>query len=192
MRTLSCLLLAAVAVGVAGCSATQQETTIVPLPREDVVRVPTGDATADVRLQREDFIARADLDAPRAAVWEALPAVFTEIGLPQPVMDRTRWIAIVDQYTLTRTLGKQPLSRFLSCGHGMSGEHADTRRIRLTVRTTLQSSTPDRTVVLTRVEAVAHAIDGTSTAPTECTSRGPIENMIASGLRSRVAGGPDR
>jgi hypothetical protein len=188
MRSVVSLLVAA---GVAGCAASQRET-IVPLPREDVVRVPSGDAMTDVRIQRDDFITRSELEAPRAMVWETLPAVFAEIGLPHPVMDRTRWLATVDSYAIMRMLGKQPLSRFLSCGSGMSGEHANTRRIRLTVRTSLQSSDSDRTVVLTRVEAVAYPLDGTSTAPAECASLGPLEATIANGLRSRTGGGSDR
>ena len=191
MRNVSCLLVAASMAGLAGCAANPQET-ILPLPREDVVRVPTGDATADVRIQRQDFISRAELNAPRAMVWEVLPAVFTEIGLPQPIMDRTQWLALVDNHALIRRLGKEALSRLLLCGSGMSGENADTRRVRLTVRTLLESTTAERTVVLTRVEALAHALDGTSTAPAECTSRGTLEAMIANGLRSRVAGAPDR
>jgi hypothetical protein len=187
MRNVRFLLLAASAAGVTGCAASQRET-IVPLPRENVVRVPTGDATADVRLQREDFITRSEVNAARAMVWEVLPAVYTEIGLPQPVLDRSRWTATVDGHVIMRTLAKQRLSRFLSCGSGMTGEHADTRRIRLTVRTSLESPSPDRTVVLTRLEAVAQPLDGTSTAPAECTSRGQLEAMIANGVRSRVAG----
>jgi hypothetical protein len=52
----------------------------------------------------------------------------------------------------------------------------------------LESTTRDRTTALTRVEATAYALDGTSTAPAECTSRGLLEQMIRNGLRTRVGG----
>jgi hypothetical protein len=190
MPRATCLFLTATLLGVVGCASSQTDTT-VPVPREDVVRVTTGDGSAaDVRLQREDFIVRSEVNAARAAVWEAIPAVFAEIGLPAPVMDRASWIAAVEDHTIMRFLGKEALSRLISCGSGMSGEYANTRRIRLTVRTLLENPSPDRTIVSTRVEARAYAMDGTSTAPAECASRGPLEAMIRDGLRRRVSTGP--
>jgi hypothetical protein len=186
MRNASRVLVAATLAGLTGCTSTQQETSIVPVPREDVVRVQTGDATADVRLQREDFISKSELGAARTAVWEAIPEVYAEVGLPQPLMDRGKWTAAVENHVAMRLLGKQQMSRFLSCGSGMSGEHADTRRIRLTVRTMLESPSPEKTAALTRVEATAYALDGTSTAPAECASRGLLEQMIRDGLRRRL------
>jgi len=193
MRDASRVFVAAGLAALTGCTSTKQESTIVPVPREDVVRVQTGDATADVRLQREDFISKAELPAARAAVWEAIPEVYAEVGLPQPLMDRGKWTAAVQNHVVMRLLNKQQVSRFLSCGSGMSGEHADTRRIRLTVRTMLETPSPERTAALTRVEATAYALDGTSTAPAECSSRGLLEQMIREGLRRRLErGGADR
>lgn len=186
MRTLSAVLLT---VCVAACSSRQSSTTLIPVQSPEVVSVQTGDGTTkDVRIVREDFIAQTDISAPRAAVWAAVPAVYQELGLPAPKQDHTRLIAQVENFTVSRLLGNERLSKYLSCGAGISGDYADTRRIRLTVRTSLEAAGEGHTTVFSRVEAIATSTEGASAQPINCFSRGPLEAAIANKLRARVAG----
>jgi hypothetical protein len=168
--------------------ASRQGTVVLPDQTQETVTVTTSaGASSDVRITREDFTSRTEIDAPRHAVWTALPAVFQEIGLPKPDVDAARYIAAVD-HVASRTLAGMPMSKHLSCGAGISGAHADTRRIRLTVRTAVISVSEQKTAVQIRVDATATSTDGASAAPIRCTSRGALEALIATKLRDRAGG----
>lgn len=163
--------------------------TVVPVRTEETVAVSMPDGTAEVRITRDRFIARAELTGAREDLFRVLPGVFAEIGLPAPALDRTRWLATIQNQTVSGPLARQRLSHYLDCGRGIAGENADSRRVRLTVVTTLERIDAERTAVLTRVDATAHSMDGASAAPMPCSSRGPLETLIARGLQLRVAGG---
>jgi hypothetical protein len=159
--------------------------------RESTTRVTMqtseGGAATDHTLRREEFIAISQLPASRQAVWQHLRAVWDDVGLTEPVADQRAFSLSLIDLTITRRLGRTPLSAYLSCGSSMTGWNADTHRIRLTVRTVLERVTADTTRVHTRVDAVAHNTSGTSTAPTQCTSRGTLEDLIARRVRERLA-----
>ena len=150
--------------------------------------IVSGDATgtvADVRITREDYVPSAVLDAPRAKVWELLPAVYQELGLPEPGADRSTWtVAVVDHRT-SRRIGNMRMSTLISCGSDLTGQNADTHRIRMTVRTWLEAE-GEGTIARTRVEATASSTEGRASV-ISCTSRGELENRIAVTLGVHLA-----
>lgn len=163
--------------------------TVIPVRAEETVSVSMPDGTADVRITRENFIARAELTGTRENLFRVIPDVFEEIGLPAPAMDRTRWTATIQNQIVNGPLSRQRMSHYLDCGRSMAGENADTRRVRLTVVTALERVDAERTVLLTRIDATAHSVGGASAAPMPCSSRGPLETLIARGVQLRAAGG---
>ena len=150
--------------------------------------IVSGDATgtvADVRITREDYVPSAVLDAPRERVWELLPAVYEELGLPGPGADRSTWtVAVVDHRT-SRRIGSMRMSTLISCGSDLTGQNADTHRIRMTVRTWLEAA-GEGTIARTRVEATASSTEGRASLIT-CTSTGELENRIANTLGVHLA-----
>lgn len=150
--------------------------------------IVSGDATgtvADVRITREDYVPSAVLDAPRETVWELLPAVYEELGLPEPGADRSIWtVAVVDHRT-SRRIGSMRMSTLISCGSDLTGQNADTHRIRMTVRTWLEAE-GEGTIARTRVEATASSTEGRASV-ISCTSRGELENRIAVTLGVHLA-----
>lgn len=151
-----------------------------------VVSSGTGAQMMDVTIQRDDNMQSMVVDASRAAVWRVLPAVYEAVGLPEPAGDESIWTVAVQNHTAMRRLGGVGMSRIVECGRGMTGEHADTHRIRLSVRTWL-TPVGESTRVSTRVEAVAASVEGRG-GTLSCSSRGDLERRILTELRSRVEG----
>ena len=149
-------------------------------PRETSVIVTTDDGSAsyEVRLTREDYVARTDLDVPVERVFAALSEAYQRVGLPSPELDPAVYLATVDGYRVTRRLGDVPLSRYLECGSGMTGAYADTHRVRLFVSTALEPVGTGKTIVRTRVEATAAPTAGGGGTRT-CSSMGALELEIA-------------
>lgn len=145
-----------------------------------------GDQMMDVTLQRDDGTQTLIIDAPRDVVWRALPAVYQEVGLPEPAADQSIWTVAVQNHQAMRRIGRVGMSRILECGRGMTGENADTHRIRLSVRTWL-TQVGESTRVSTRVDGVATSVEGRGGSIT-CSSRGALEESIMDELRSRAGG----
>ncbi|HVE79818.1 MAG TPA: hypothetical protein VNA89_13195 [Gemmatimonadaceae bacterium] len=86
-----------------------------------------------------------------------------------------------------RTLGGSPLSRFVNCGSGMTGLHADTDRIYLSV-ISAATATPAGSLVETRVQAESQDITaGASADRVPCETTGALELQL-----HRRAGGKSR
>lgn len=160
-------------------------------PSERTISISTPDnaVNADIRMTRDEYLARDALLAPRDAVWAAVADAFEEVGLPAPQLDETRWTASVENHVVRRRLGDQRLSRYLECGSGMTGAYADERRIYMTVTMQLQEGeTAEETTIMTRVTAVAEQPSGVS-GTMSCSSRGSLEQTLANALQLEVLGG---
>jgi hypothetical protein len=161
-----------------------------PLDRHEADRTITVQTDAwrtDVSLRYRDDVAIVGVPAPRREVWEPLRLAWAEIGLPEPVLDRHGYSLTLANHLMTRRLGRTSLSNFLNCGTSVSGQVADTHRIRLTVRILLEAVSPDTTEIHTRVDAVATPIAGGSTASSVCSSRGVLEAQVASRVKYHLA-----
>jgi hypothetical protein len=178
------------ALVLAGAMAACAPATRSPLDRHEADRtitVQTDTWRTDVSLRYRDDVAIVDVPAPRREVWEPLRLAWAEIGLPEPVVDRSGYGLTLANHALTRRLGRTSLSNFLNCGTSVSGQVADTHRIRLSVRTMLEEVSPDGTEIHTRVDAVATPIAGGSTASSVCSSRGVLEAQLASRVKYHLA-----
>jgi hypothetical protein len=177
---------AALAAVAAACAPAAQS----PLDRHESDRTVTVQADTwrtDVTLRYRDHVAIADVPAPRREVWEHLTRAWEEVGLPEPVVDRSGYSLTVTNYAVTRRLGRTSMSNYLNCGSSLTGPIADTHRITLSVRTILEPASPDTTEVHTRVDAVATPTAGGSTASSVCSSRGVLEAQIASRVKYHLA-----
>lgn len=153
--------------------------------REDVVRVGGHDGRSTViPLIHDDFVTGGIVEASPEALWPLLPVVYEELGLPSPAADRSTWTVAVQNHALTRRLGNDRMSTLIECGSGLTGAHADTHRIRLSVRTWLEPA-PGGTGVRTRVEALASSLEGLANT-FHCSSRGELEMRIAVALQAHV------
>lgn len=154
------------------------------------IGVPTNDdgsGSVDLRITRDDVASGLTIPAPRAALWALIPAAYEAAGLPEPALDRGAWTARLQNHTATRRLGGDAMAYFLQCGNGPTGPHANSRRIRMTVQTALESLASGETRAHTRVDAIAISIEGAGAAPLQCASTGMLERRINRALRDGAA-----
>jgi hypothetical protein len=115
--------------------------------------VPGAFAVPAVTQVRADSVT---IDAPLDRAWTALVAVYEELDLPMAVHDQSVSQLGTGNYRVRRNrIGKDPLSRYLDCGDGLTGEYANVYDVRLELLTTLRRVETDRTVLLVHVQASA-------------------------------------
>jgi hypothetical protein len=170
----------------AGCATAETSPLARPTPDTQTVTVQGEEGSFEATLRRDDFVSRADLPAGRAAAWQHLQEVWAEIGLPEPLADRRSYTLVIANQLIQRRLGRTPLSAYLDCGSSMTGAHADTHRIRLTVQSMLERIDESATRLHTRVDATAQSTGGASAPVMQCSSRGSLEGLIARTLRERL------
>lgn len=115
--------------------------------------------------------------APIDRVWSVLPAVYDSLGIPVDRLDQARHIIGNTGFKLRRRLGGVSLTRYLDCGSAQGGPSAETYEVTLSVLTELQpieAGTSAATVVQATARPVTFAGE-----PTGCTSKGPLEQRIA-------------
>jgi hypothetical protein len=146
-----------------------------------------GAQVMEVSISRDDPALTRHFDASPEAIWRLLPAVYADVGLPAPALDEESLTVAVQDHVMMRRIGDERMSRLIDCGRDMSGDHADSHRIRLNVRTWVTGAAP-ATDVHTRVEATATSVEGRPGSIT-CTTRGRLEQNIAEALRTRLPAG---
>ncbi|MGH7444748.1 MAG: hypothetical protein ACREKM_07730 [Longimicrobiales bacterium] len=174
-------------VGLAACAAREPApTTRGPIEERVTITGADGAVHGEIRITRDDYIARERIDVPVDAVWDVLPAAYEAVGLPQPQLDRANGVALLEGHLARRRVGEERMSRLIECGSGMTGPYADRYRILLTVTTELRPD-GDATHVFTRVTAIGGNTSGTG-GDVQCVSRGRLEAMIAKALAAQVPG----
>lgn len=168
-------------VAVSACAGQTLEPAGAPRQAPVAVTTDDGSDSFSVRITREEFVARTDLEVPVERVFAALSEAYQRVGLPAPELDAGSYLVAVNDVRASRRLGGVPLSHYLECGSGVAGAYADTHRVRLFVNTALEAAGPDKTIVRTRVEATAAPTAGGGGTRT-CTSMGALELQIAEWL----------
>lgn len=131
--------------------------------------------------------ARVPVSAPPEKVWDALAAVYGQLGIPLTTIDRPNWRLGNQQLTRRQQLAGQRMSLYLSCGQNMSGLKADNDRIHLSVISAIRpAGTGGGSEVSTAVVATAQPIDGTSTDPSICATTGRLEQRIVTAVGEKL------
>ena len=131
-----------------------------------------------------------DIDAPPEKAWEALIQVVADLGVDVSGTDRASLTLNNPDFSSSRRLGDERLSRYLRCGSGMTGPNADRYRIRMNFRSQITPAPGGKSVVGTTIQAVGTNPEGTSNARVPCTSTHILESRIAEGLAELVGGAP--
>lgn len=170
----------------AGCTTGPVGLPAGPTTRRTVTDIQTAEGTVSVTQMIDSNVRTATVPAAPDAAWGLLPAVFEELGVPVSMVDpRTRALGTTE--TRVRRLGQARPSRYLDCGSGMAGQHADLYDVYLTVVTQLHPAAEGSTEVRTQLEASAKD-PGHGNNPVRCTSKGTLERAIVAELQKRLAG----
>jgi hypothetical protein len=167
-------------VTVAACGSQGGSGTAAPAPAPVVITDEREGALSGALGQRvilDDPTVGEPIAAPSGQAYQALIAVYSELGIPATVVNpNTGLVASVDRRVFGR-LGGTNLSRFLSCGESMTGARADQDRIVLSVVSRVRPDGADKSRVETRVVATATGVGGTSDRM-PCTTTGELEARI--------------
>jgi hypothetical protein len=126
------------------------------------------------------------LDASLDSIWRALPHAFESVGITLSHRDSGTGVVGNAGFKARRRLANTPLSRYLDCGSAQGVASADTYEIHLSVLTEVRAAGPQRTTLVTVVDATGQSINFKS-APIRCVSRGELENRIMDLVRAAVA-----
>ncbi len=158
----------------AGCGGTPMEQQ-VPVQRE------RGFARTLDTLGVEGIVL-----APAAKVWEALPAVLTDLGLDLNFREpATRRVGTCYQKLRLRLAGDL-LSTFVECGDSRGVPNADRYEVALTVLTTVMPTGANTSKVYTFVLGVGLDSSGALRDRLWCFSKGALEELIRSRVEERT------
>lgn len=124
---------------------------------------------------------------PRDSIFAALETTFRELKIPIEARDPQTGLLRNLDAEVSRRLGGQPLSRYLDCGRGFSGNNADFYRITLAISAWVEPAggAPER--LLVAIAASGRDPAGSRSAYSPCTSRGALEKRIAERVQELAA-----
>ncbi len=129
---------------------------------------------------------KAVVRASREAVWAKLPAAYEWLGVPLTDRDETAFRLGNLQLKARRALNGLPLRSIVDCGSDLNGEKAETYDIRLTLETTVAStSSPDVAELTTMVTAVGRS-PNFNNGEINCSTKGELERRILRFVRTQL------
>ncbi|MBM4187291.1 MAG: hypothetical protein FJ206_08275 [Gemmatimonadetes bacterium] len=119
------------------------------------------------------------------AVYAALPAAFAELGLTPKAVDPANRVLELKRHRLVRKLGKDALSRFLSCGDGLLGPNADSYYVYLTLTAQVTATPNGRSLLTLYFTADAVNVPGGQSDRLPCATTGLFEHRLVTKLQAR-------
>lgn len=135
----------------------------------------------------DSLATRFTVPGTRAATYEAVLAAFKALEVQPDLIDPARGMVGMTNVPKMRRLGRQPLSRLVSCGSGMMGPNADNWRVYLTVYAFVDPAAGDSTRLRVAVVGGAKDVAGSSTDAVPCASTGALEEQVGTRVRRTLA-----
>lgn len=185
-RNLAPGLLVATAVVVAGaaCASTPAS------GGSTVVSDPSAIVTSDARGRQitisHDGAVADSVPTTADSAFQALVRAYGELGIGTPLLDLRGRRVGDPRMTASRTFKGSPLSRFLSCGEGITGPRANNDRIMFSVVSESKPRPGGGALLETRVTAVAVDTGGRG-GQAQCTTTGELEELIHQAARTALS-----
>jgi len=122
----------------------------------------------------------------RDSIFTALSAVFAELKIPVEASNTDTGMLRNLSAQISRRLGGEPMSRYLDCGRGFSGNNADIYRIALAISVWVEPASGEAGRLLVAIAATGRDPSGSRSAFSACTSRGALERRIAAMVQARL------
>lgn len=116
----------------------------------------------------------------------AVRVVKHHVKLPVEQVDTVAKVVYNKRLIVSSRLAGQPMSRWLRCGTGLKGDHADTWRITLAYAVFVDSAAADASRIGVALFATARNTEGVSTSAVACASTGALEREIVGKVREVV------
>ena len=178
-----CLVLSM--AGTASCAAT---------PRGPDVSMPTERTVAvdDNNIYRTTVLpnAKAPVPAAPSRVFDAVKAVYEELGIPPGTHDPATGRVGNTDFWKSRRLGNEALSAYLNCGESFTGPVANNYRIYISLMSIVRPDGQGASELETAFSAQAQNMEGTSGDRISCGSTGRLEERIRKSVLLKVGSVP--
>lgn len=191
MRIHRALFLSLVA---AGCASTGSGSTgsgtpsIADRERVVVTGIDAEGGAVAVRVAGSGAVSTT-IDAPPAQVLAALRQAHAALGIPITLDDPPRLRLGNLDFHRTGSIGKMRMSRFVSCGDGITGPRADVYRIYLSLESIVVPAAGGASELRTALVASASGMAGGAPDRIPCGTTGVLEARIAELVRAQLARG---
>ncbi|HEX4934122.1 MAG TPA: hypothetical protein VFV33_13125 [Gemmatimonadaceae bacterium] len=143
----------------------------------------------DVPIMLDTMALEFPIAGPRDSIYAALTKVFQELRIPVQTANPKAGLLNNLNADISRRLGGEPVSRYLDCGRGFSGNNADYYRITLAVSAWVEPATGEPRKLMVAIAASGRDPSGTRSYYSQCTSRGDLEKRIARRVQEIVGPG---
>ena len=174
------------AVSTASCASSPGPD--VSLPSQRTVAVD------DSRVYRTTVAANARAAVPAAPsrTFDALKAVYEELGIPPGTNDPSSGRFGNTDFYKSRKLANDPMSTFLNCGESFTGAVANNYRIYMSLISQVRPDGKGGSELETAFSASAQNMEGSSGDRISCGSSGKLEERIRRGVLLKVGGPPSQ
>lgn len=157
----------------------------VPPMRRNPVEVFDQGRNAGVML--DSLALWEKVSAPRVTAFDAAVRVIRHhLKLEVEHADTIAKVVYNRRVTGVRRLVGQPNSRWLRCGMGLTGDHANQWRVTLAYAVFVEPVSPDTSRVGVALFATARNPEGVSTSAVACASTGALEREVINKVREVV------
>jgi hypothetical protein len=129
-----------------------------------------------------------EIPAPVGKAYHAMVAVFDELKIPVDMKDSSAHslvanLAIVKMHSLAGS----SISRWYSCGEGMTGPNADTYRITTAIAVFIDAKDASSSKLRAGSAAGGQDVQGNAKEPIQCFTKGTLEAFLVQKVRARLA-----
>ena len=129
----------------------------------------------------------ATIAAPPAVVWTAAKKVYAALGVQLTVDDPAAHQLGNPNFYASRQFAGQPMTKFVDCGNGMTGQKAATYRIYMSLLTTVESDGGSGARVHTTFVPMGQDVTEGSTDRIACGSKGTLEQYVLEQIAATAA-----
>ena len=179
-------ILLLVVAGTTSCASSGSPRTGISAPTERVV------ATDGDNIYRTTVRANPKVALPVAPsrAFEALKAVYAELGIPEVVSDPATGQVGNSNFYKSRQLADQPRSTYMDCGDSLTGPSADIYRIYISLISVVRPAGNGTSELETSFQASGRNMSGAAAERVACTSTGRFEERIQRMVLLKTGAGP--
>ena len=186
-RSLVVLALAAGMTAASGC-ASKPTPEPVAAPRTSTQRIESEGKNILLTTSPDAYVASSRLPNSPTRVFQVLPLVLTELGLPPSRIDTSALVIEARSVAARRQLAGTSLGAYFDCGSATGIPNTTSYTLRISGWARVEPNEIGTTTLLTRIEATARQ-EGVQQGTVLCSSKGKLEEKIAGLAMVRAMGG---
>ncbi len=141
-----------------------------------------------VQFYRDQGLTRGVIAGGVDSVWKVLGPIFKDLGLKLTVQDQSSGQLGNPRFRAVRRLGKAPVSRYFSCGQGLTGANADTWHVYIGFGMAVAPSGAGKTQFELQMQAEAIDIPDGRNERVPCSTTGLLEYALVNRLNDVFPG----